>query len=32
MVVLVLAPLAMVWYWPRGALPPAMEVRGERRP
>jgi chromate transporter len=30
-VVLVLAPLAMAWYWPRGGLPPAAEVRGERR-
>jgi chromate transporter len=31
LVVLVLAPLAMAWYWPRGALPPATEVHGERR-
>lgn len=26
--VLVLAPLAMAWYWPRGAAPAAEEVRG----
>ena len=27
LVVLVLAPLAMAWYWPRGTTPPAEEVR-----
>ncbi len=27
LVVLVLAPLAMAWYWPRGETPPAEEVR-----
>jgi hypothetical protein len=26
LVVLVLAPLAMAWYWPRGTMPPAEEV------
>jgi hypothetical protein len=31
LVVLVLAPLAMAWYWPRGTLPPATEGRGEQR-
>ena len=31
LVVLVLAPLAMAWYWPRGAIPPAEEVHGGRR-
>jgi chromate transporter len=31
LVVLVLAPLAMAWYWPRGATPPAQEVRGAGR-
>lgn len=31
LVVLVLAPLAMAWYWPRGEMPPPMEVHGERR-
>lgn len=31
LVVLVLAPLAMAWYWPRGATPPAEEVPGGRR-
>lgn len=30
LVVLVLAPLAMAWYWPRGAAPPAEEVGGGR--
>ena len=32
LVVLVLAPLAMAWYWPRGEMPPTAEVHGERRP
>lgn len=31
LVVLVLAPLAMVWYWPRGETPAAEEISGERR-
>jgi len=31
LVVLVLAPLAMAWYWPRGAAQPAPEVHGARR-
>lgn len=30
-VVVVLAPLAMAWYWPRGATPPAAEVHGAGR-
>ena len=30
-VVLVLAPLAMVWYWPRGTMPAPEEVGRERR-
>ena len=30
-VVVVLAPLAMAWYWPRGALPAPQEVSRERR-
>jgi hypothetical protein len=33
LVVVVLAPLAMAWYWPRGggAIPPVEEVSGGRR-
>ena len=30
LVVIVLAPLAMAWYWPRGATPPPEEVSGGR--
>jgi chromate transporter len=30
-VVLVLAPVAMAWSWPRGALPPPEEVSRARR-
>ncbi len=31
LVVLVLAPLAMAWYWPRGEMPAAVEVKREGR-
>jgi chromate transporter len=31
LVVLVLSPLAMAWYWPRGPVPPAEEVSRGRR-